>query len=83
VDLRHAAVLAVPQRARQRDHVQAELVLRQRHRTFRFRPVGLAVPPAALPFAAPDLQPQPHRPRQRHRRPSVLVALPQIAKAHI
>src|SRR4051795_4582519 len=74
VDLRHAAMLAMTQPPHQGNHVQAEFVFRQSYRAFRFRPVGTVVARAIVPLAAPDLQPQPHRARQRHQGAGVVVA---------
>src|SRR5919112_2446192 len=55
VDLRDAAVLTVAQGADQRDHVQPELVLRQRQGGFRLRPPRLMVSPTAPALTAPAL----------------------------
>src|SRR3954465_6096869 len=76
VDLRDAAVLAVAQGADQRDHVQPELVLRQRQGGFRPRPPRLMVSPTASALTAPDLQAQANQTPQRHDRPTVAVADP-------
>jgi hypothetical protein len=47
VDLRHTAVLAVAQIADQRDHIQPELMLRQRQGALGLRSPRLVVAPAA------------------------------------
>ena len=62
MDLRHAAVLAVAQGPDQGDHVEAELVLRQRDGAFGFGPVGPVVAGTAGRLATSDLQAQAHRP---------------------
>ena len=62
VDLGDAAVVAMAQHPDQRDHVQAELVLRQRNEGFRLRPVGPVMVRAIGMLAAADLQPQSHPP---------------------
>ena len=74
MDLRHAAMLTVAQGANQRDHVEAELMLRQHDRALRFRPVGPVVVDAASMLAATNLQPQAHQPSQGRHRAAVLVA---------
>src|SRR4051794_3600273 len=76
VDLRNAAVLTVAEGADQRDHVQPELVLRQRQGGFRLRPPRLMVSPTAPALTAPDLQAQANQTPQRHDRPMVAVADP-------
>src|SRR3954464_10029225 len=76
VDLRDAAVLAIAQGADQRDHVQPELVLRQRQGGFRLRPPRLMIASTASILAAPDLQAQANQAPQRHDRPTVAVADP-------
>ena len=81
MDLRHAAVLPVAQHAHQRDHVQPELMLRQRDRPFCLGPVSHMVARAALPLTAADLQPQPHSSGQQHQRAPVLVAQSHMATA--
>ena len=67
-------MLAVAQGADQRHDVEAELVLRQGERALGLGTVGLVEAGTALRFAAPDLQPQPHRAGERHQRAAVLVA---------
>jgi hypothetical protein len=62
MDLRHAAVLAVAECPDQGDHVEAELVLRQRDGAFGFGPVGPVVAGTAGRLATSDLQAQAHRP---------------------
>jgi hypothetical protein len=74
MDLRHATVLAMTLHPAQGNHIQAEFVMRQGDRTFRFRPIRPALARAANLFAAPDFQTQALRPRQRHHRAAVLVA---------
>jgi hypothetical protein len=74
VDLRHATVLAMTLHPAQGNHIQAEFVMRQGDRTFRFRPIRPALARAANLFTAPDFQTQAPRPRQRHHRAAVLVA---------
>src|SRR5215218_2674371 len=81
MDLRHAAVLPVAQHAHQRDHVQPELMLRQRDRPFCLGPVRHTIARAALPLTAADLQAQPHGTGQQHQRAPVLVAQPHMATA--
>src|SRR4051812_22368699 len=81
MDLWHAAVLPVAQHAHQRDHVQPELMLRQRDRPFCLGPVSHMVARAALPLTAADLQTQPHGTGQQHQRAPVLVAQPHMATA--
>src|SRR4051794_11646858 len=76
VDLRDAAVLTVAQGTDQRDHVQPELVLRQRQGGFRLRPPRLMIASTAPILAAPDLQAQTNEAPQRHDRPTVAVADP-------
>jgi hypothetical protein len=51
------------------------------HRALRLGPVCQAMMRTALMLAAADLQPQPHRPRQRHQGPAVLVAQSHVAAA--
>jgi hypothetical protein len=63
VDLWHTTVLAVTQAANQRDHVQPELVLGQRNRSFRLGPVRDVMARATHLFAAADLQSKPYRAR--------------------
>src|SRR4051812_32014686 len=72
VDLRDAAVLAVAQGADQGDHLQPELVLRQRQGGFCLRPPRLMIASTAAILAAPDLQAQANQTPQRHDRPSAL-----------
>jgi hypothetical protein len=74
VDLRHAAVLTVAQHPDQGDDVQPELLLRQRQRALRLRPIGTMKTRAALVLAAADLQPQPHRAGQHHQMAAVLIS---------
>src|SRR3954454_4702718 len=76
VDLRDAAVLTVAQGADQRDHLQPELVLRQRQSGFRLRPPRLMIASTAPILAAPNLQAQANQAPQRHDRPTVAVADP-------
>src|SRR3954454_2166098 len=76
VDLRDAAVLTVAQGADQRDHLQPELVLRQRQGGFRLRPPRLMIASTAPILAAPNLQAQANQAPQRHDRPTVAVADP-------
>ena len=61
VDFRNAAVLTVAQGADQRDHVQAELVLRQRQGGFPLRPPCLMIAHTVPILAAPDLQAHPNQ----------------------
>jgi hypothetical protein len=61
MDLQDAAVLAVAQGADQCDHVQAELVLRQRQGGFPLRPPCLMIAHTAPILAAPDLQAHPNQ----------------------
>jgi len=56
VDLGHAAVLPVSQRPDQRDHVQAELVLRQRHPPLLLRAVRPVIQRAIGGLAVPHVQ---------------------------
>jgi hypothetical protein len=76
MDLRDAAMLAIAQGAGQRDHVQAELMLRQRQRGFPFRPPRLMVSPTGSGLTAPDPQAHPNQTPQRHNGPMVAVADP-------
>src|SRR3954463_9328229 len=66
VDFRNAVVLAVAQGADQRDHVQPELVLRQRQGGFRLRPPRLMIASTVPILAAPNLQAQADQAPQRH-----------------
>jgi hypothetical protein len=61
MDFRHAAVFAVAQGADQSDHVQAELMLRQRQGALGLRPPCLMVAPAGPVLAVPDLEAQAHQ----------------------
>jgi hypothetical protein len=81
VDLGHAAVLAVAQGTDQRDHLKAELVLRQHDGTLGFRPVGLVITRAARVLAAADLQAQADQARERGHRVPVVVAVAQPTTA--
>src|SRR4051794_15022685 len=74
MDLRHAAVVAMALHTGQRNHIQAEFMMRQGNRTFRLRPVRPVKARTATLLAAPDLQTQPLRPRQGDHRAAVLVA---------
>jgi hypothetical protein len=74
VDLRHAAVVAMTLHTAERNHIQAEFVVRQGNRAFRFGPIGTILARAASLFAAADLQTQALRPRQSDHRATVLVA---------
>src|SRR4051812_28244894 len=76
MDLWDAAMLAIAQGAGQRDHVQAELMLRQRQRGFPFRPPRLMVSPTGSGLTAPDPQAHPNQTPQRHNGPMVAVADP-------
>src|SRR3954469_6411280 len=81
VDLRDAAVLTVAQGADQRDHLQPELVLRQRQGGFGLRSPRLMVSTTGPGLTAPDLQAQANQAPQRHDRPTVAVADPHRASA--
>jgi hypothetical protein len=56
MDLGHGAVVAVAQRAHERDDVETELVLRQHERALGLRPVGPVVADAGRVLAAADPQ---------------------------
>src|SRR4051794_10818772 len=79
VDFRHTAVVAVAQHPDQGDNVEAELLLRQRQRALRLRPIGDVKARAARVLAAADPQPQPHPAGQGHHMPAGLVTPPPCA----
>src|SRR3712207_3432903 len=81
VDLRDRAVIAVAQDTHQRDHIEAELVLRQSQSALRLRTVGLVEPGAAGRLTPADLQAQPFNASERHQGAAVLVADPHRAAA--
>jgi len=58
MDLRHAAVLAIAQRAHQRDDVQPELAVRQRPAALLLGTIGPAIPRASRVAAQPHHQGQ-------------------------
>src|SRR3954452_21066635 len=73
VDLGHTAVLAVAQIADQRDHIQPELMLRQRQRALGLWSPRLMVSTTGPGLTAPDLQAQANQTAQRHNRPTLGV----------
>mgnify|MGYP001025589054 CR=1 FL=1 len=74
MDLGHGAVVAVAQRAHERDDVETELVLGESQSSLGLGSVGLMVARTVLGLAAPHLQAHTHRAGQRHQGAAVLVA---------
>jgi hypothetical protein len=76
MDLRHAAMVTMAQRAHQGHDVQLELVLGQRQGALGLRPTGHMVPATDLAIAPANLKAQPHWPGQYHQSAAVLVEDP-------
>jgi hypothetical protein len=74
MDLGHGAVVAVAQRAHERDDVETELVLGESQSSLGLGSVGLMVARTVRDLAAPHLQAHTHRAGQRYQGAAVLVA---------